>query len=159
MNSILDFLKNDKEIINTSANHINRAFHLSHINNRVNIQNEGLKSPLNSKNIYTGLNRLDDNIESSVELSNRIYFLEYSYNKAFDFLEDGGYDMSKEINVTDAIKGYDIDVWIIENEQLGDLKYGELKNEFYLQQNEGNNFLITRRATNQERVYLGLVEF
>ena len=67
--------------------------------------------------------------------------------------------MSKEINVTDAIKGYDIDVWIIENEQLGNLKYGELKNEFYLQQNEGNNFLITRRATNQERVYLGLVEF
>jgi hypothetical protein len=115
MNSILDFLKNDKEIINTSANHLNIAFHLSHIYNRVNIQNDGLKSTLNSKNIYTGLNRLDDTIESSAGLSNRIYFLEYSYNKAFYFLEDGGSDMSKEINVTDAIKCYDIDVWIIEN--------------------------------------------
>jgi hypothetical protein len=39
------------------------------------------------------------------------------------------------------------------------LKYGEFKNEFYLEQNEGDNFLVTRRATNQERLYLVLVEF
>lgn len=137
---------------------LNKYIHLSHIDNRSSIQNNGLQSPLISGN-YTGLNELDS------EGSNKIHVLLYEMDIAKEFLNIGGYCISKIDDLEKAKEGSDIDVWILDlspHDVIYDPLNVELDRqieEYYIEHIDASYKIRPRLATNEERKELGLVEY